>query len=258
MSFVCDQPAIFKNGVSLSNVVGTTHMNGRLNVNSSIEAQDIIVKDDLVVQSLNILDKINDLSIIDDSLNILSTKPLQNSVITNALSTKQDLIVDLSTNGLLKAGENISFDICYNNITINSSSISPPVYFVCYVSPSSVVNNVRIPRFLVFDQIARENPSSSILNGGYVIQETGVYWIHSSILGTEGGYSIYLTRNSITTDIHHFSGSSIEDNSIIYECNIGDLIQVAQIQSFISPLTYYGSGDTTGLNLVSTLQGYKL
>ena len=48
----------------------------------------------------------------------------------------------------------------------------------------------------------------------------------------------------------------MEDNSIIYECVTNDIIKLVQLSG--TTLTYYGSGDTTGLNLTSTLQGYKL
>lgn len=264
MAFVCDQRAIFTNTVSLSNVVGTTNITGKLNANY-IEATNINAND-LNIQSMNIYNTLLDLSnnitgIIDSELNILSQNPLQNSVITNALSTKQDTIIDLSSNGLLSAGSNIFFDLCYNNITINSPNTLSLVYFVCYVSVSSIVDNSSFnrsnPRIVLFDQIARQYPTSSIVNGGYIIAESGIYWIHSSILRTGGtDFGIQLTRNNVSDIIHYFSGDSMEDNSIIYECITNDIIKLVQLSG--TTLTYYGSGDTTGLNLTSTLQGYKL
>jgi hypothetical protein len=260
MSFVCEQRAIFTNTVSLSNVVGTTNITGKLNANS-IDASHINVND-LTIQSINIYDKIIDLSnnitgIIDSELSIASQNPVQNSVITNALSTKQDTIVDLSTNGLLSAGSNIFFDICYNNITINSPNTLPLAYFVCYVSAESIVENSRLPIIILFDQIARQYPTSSIVNGGYSIVESGIYWIHSSILQSGGSaFGIQITRNNVSTVVHFFSGNSMEDNSIIAECITNDIIRLVQL--FGTSLTYYGTGDTTGLNLTTTLQGYKV
>lgn len=258
MSFVCDQRAIFTNTVSLSNVIGTTNITGKLNA-ITIDVSDINVND-LKVQSMNIYDKLIELSnngIIDSELNIASQNPVQNSVITNALSTKQDTIVDLSTNGLLSAGSNIFFDICYNNITIHSPNTLALAYFVCYVSVESIVDNSTLPRIILFDQIARQYPSSSIVNGGYIIAESGIYWIHSSILQSGGSdFGIQITRNNVSTIVHYFSGDSMEDNSIIAECITNDIIRLVQLRG--TSLTYYGSGDTTGLNLTTTLQGYKV
>lgn len=265
MSFLCDQNAIFTKNVQMNNVVGTTTLNGKLHVNSTIETNNIDVKNNLTVNSLNIYDKIIDLSnngggTIDNTLSTSSTNPVQNSTLTNALNGKQDTITDLSTNGFLSAGSNVTLDVCGSNITVNASSGGDVTYFVCYVSSSSVTSSGNnLPRTILFDTIARQYPTTGTLSsGGYTIQESGTYWLHSSIVSSDGGnYSMDITRSGTTTSIQYFNDHLMEDNSVIYNCLQNDILTIKQ-KIGGSSLTYSGAGNTNDLSLNTTLQGYKL
>lgn len=266
MSFLCEQNAIFTKNVQMNNVVGTTTLNGKLNVNSTIETNDIDVKNNLIVNSLNIYDKIVDLSnngggSTDSALSTSSTNPVQNSTITNALNTKQDTITDLSTNGFLSAGSNITLDICGSNVTVNASSGGDATYFVCYVSSSSTTTSGNnLPRTILFDTIARQYPTTgSLSSGSYVIQETGTYWLYCSIIIENNTsltyFKMYVTRSGTTTELCYFNPTN--DNSIIYDCQQNDLITVKQTNGS-SSLTYLGAGNTNDLSLNTILQGYKI
>jgi hypothetical protein len=265
MSFLCEQNAIFTKNVQMNNVVGTTTLNGKLHVNSTIETNNIDVKNNLTVNSLNIYDKIIDLSnngggTIDSALSTSSTNPVQNSTITNALNTKQDTITDLSTNGFLSAGSNITLSLSGSNITVNASSGGDATYFVCYVSSSSVTSSGSFPRTILFDTIARQYPTTGTLSSGsYVIQETGSYWLQCSIIvpsSTGLDYMVmYITRSGTTTALTFFTPKN--NNSLVYNCQQNDLITVKQTNGG-SSLTYSGAGNTNDLSLNTILQGYKL
>jgi len=268
MSFVCDVPATFTKGATISNVTGTTTTHGKLHVNSTIDVSDVNVVNNLVVQSLNIYDKLVDLSnngggAVDGALSFTSTNPVQNKVITNGLNSKQDIIVDLSSSGFLSAGSNVTLDVCGSNVTVNASSGGSATYFVCYMSDTSVtMSGNNYPRTIPFNQIVRQYPSTgTITDGGYEIQQSGTYWLHGTISADLGGYSaqfvISLTRNSVSTNIVYYTQNAMDDCNIIYECQVDDIIKLVCI-SGPNQTIFYGTGNTTGLNLNTVLQGYLL
>lgn len=277
MSFVCGHDVSFSANVQLSNIVGDVCFNHIDISNQSIRARNLIVDNSLIVQNMDIKEKILDLSnnvivITDDSLSTSSTNKLKNNVFTNAINGKQDIISDLSTNGLLSAGTNINFSILNSLLSISksSSSSSSPVHFLIYHG-ASYTNSYGGPKNLALNQIYSQYPTTGSITSdySYIIQESGLYKLthETRIIYTDKKTQcgIAIKRNGTIT-FAIMGGEtwlSSSHNSIIYPCLQNDEVSVrtTHFTIFDEYTAIYGSGSTgsnTGGGLQTYLYGIKI
>lgn len=273
MSFVCGHDASFSANIQLPNIVGDVCFNHIDISNQTIRARNLIVDNSLIVQNMDIIEKILDLSnnvivVTDDSLSTSSTNKLKNNVFTNAINGKQDIISDLSTNGLLSAGTNINFSILNSLLSISksSSSGSTPVYFLTYQSASNT-NSYGGPKNLALNSIYSQYPTTGSVTSdyAYIIQESGLYKLthETRIIYTDkkSQCGIAIKRNGTIT-FAIMGGEtwlSSSHNSIIYPCLQNDEVSVrtTHFTIFDEYTAIYGSASANGA-LNTYLHGIKI
>jgi hypothetical protein len=160
-------------------------------------------------------------TIVDDlSTNVLSLE-----------SSKQDTIIDLSTNGFLTAGSNIAFDLVGSNITINSSGTNH--YFLAI--PVADVDVTGISTFPYNNLLI----GTGLVNGVYTVPEDGVYYF-AYTSDTPNGYNtlsdLRQYRNGVAiasrrTQINeNMAQGSQFFNYSIFEVLAGDEMSVRNVQ----------------------------
>lgn len=254
MTFMCGHDTSFNKSVQLSNIVGDVCFNHIDISNQTIRARNLIVDNSLIVQNMDIKEKILDLSnnvivVTDDSLSTSSINKLKNNVFTNAINGKHDNISDLSKNGLLSAGTNISFSILNSLLSINKSSGSGnPVYFLTYLS-LNYANTYGGPKNLQLNSIYAQYPTTGTITSdyAYVIQESGLYKLrYQGRMGHYGNLTqmgIAIKRNGVITHAK-IGGLNLEtssDNTILYPCLVNDEISLHKTHFSTSFTAYYGS-----------------
>lgn len=276
MSFVCGHDVSFSANVQLSNIVGDVCFNNIDISNETIRARNLIVDNSLIVQNIDIKEKVLDLSnnvivVTDDSLSTSSTNKLKNNVFTNAINGKQDIISDLSTNGLLSAGTNINFSILNSLLSISkSSSSSTPVHFLIYHG-ASYTNSYGGPNNLQLNQIYSQYPTTGSVTSdyAYIIQESGLYkFTHETRIiytdkKTQCGIAIKRNGTITFAIMGGETWLSSSHNSIIYPCLEDDEVSVrtTHFTIFDEYTAIYGSGSTgynTGGGLQTYLHGIKI
>jgi hypothetical protein len=259
MSFVCGHDASFSQNIQLPNIVGDVCFNHIDISNETIRARNLIVDNSLIIQNMDIKEKVLDLSnnvivITDDSLSTTSNNKLKNNVFTNAINGKQDIISDLSTNGFLSAGTNISFSILNSLLSISKSSSSGnPVYFLTYHS-TSFTNSYAGPKNLQLDTIYSQYPTTGTITSdyAYIIQESGLYKLSCQVRiidhskQTQCGIAIKRNGTIFFPVIGGIDWNTSSHNSIIYPCLQDDEVSIrtTHFTIFDEYTAIYGSTST--------------